>query len=45
MDKKIAASSDNLDKPIPTNHIPLKRVLDQSEEIQESVKDAADQLK
>lgn len=44
MDKKIAAGSDNLDKPIQTSHIPLKRVLDQSEEIQESVKDAADQL-
>jgi diguanylate cyclase (GGDEF)-like protein len=44
MDKKIAAGSNNLDKLIPVNHIPLKRVLDQSEEIQESVKDAADQL-
>ena len=44
MDKKIAAGSDNLDKPIQTSHIPLKQVLDQSEEIQESVKDAADQL-
>lgn len=44
MEKKIAAGSDSLDKPIQTSHIPLKRVLDQSEEIQESVKDAADQL-
>lgn len=44
MEKKIAAGSASLDKPIQTSHIPLKRVLDQSEEIQESVKDAADQL-
>ena len=44
MDKKNAAGLDNLDKPIQASHIPLKRVLDQSEEIQESVKDAADQL-
>lgn len=44
MDKNKAASSNNLDKSIPANHVPLKRVLDQSEEIQESVKDAADQL-
>jgi len=44
MDKKITSDSDNLDKPIPSNHVPLKRVLDQSEEIQESVKDAADRL-
>jgi len=44
MDKKKAAGSDNLDKPIQINHVPLKRVLDQSEEIQESVKNSADQL-
>jgi len=44
MDKKITSDSDNLDKSIPANQIPLKRVLDQSEEIQESVRDAADQL-
>ena len=44
MDKEKAISSNNLDKPSQTNHVPLKHVLDQSEEIQESVKDAADQL-
>jgi diguanylate cyclase (GGDEF)-like protein len=44
MDKKITSDPDNLDKLIPTNHTPLKLVLDQSEEIQENVKDAADQL-
>ncbi len=44
MDRKIILDLDNLDKPIPDNHLPLKRVLDQSEEIQESVKDAADRL-
>ena len=44
MDKNKAAGLNKLDKSIPANHVPLKRVLDQSEEIQESVKDAADQL-
>ncbi len=44
MDKNKAAGSNNLDKSIPANHVPLKHVLDQSEEIQESIKDAADQL-
>jgi len=44
MDKKIATRSDSLYKPVSANNTPLKHVLDQSEEIQESVKDAADQL-
>jgi diguanylate cyclase (GGDEF)-like protein len=44
MDKEKGIGSDNLNNPSQTNHVPLKRVLDQSEEIQESVKDAADQL-
>lgn len=44
MDKKIAADSANLKKPSHANHIPLKRILDQSEEIQESVKESADRL-
>jgi diguanylate cyclase (GGDEF)-like protein len=44
MDKEKAIGSDNLNNPSQTNHVPLKHVLDQSEEIQESVKDAADQL-